>query len=118
MAISPTAGRRAGLAEVLPNLPGEGLAEKPRPSKSFPHSLAKARPSSQRTQQMEKDLQVTLLKRYEEAKALEKKRKKEKEIKKSNHEGSSPDWCPYPFFLYSLLVFMFAFPCANTPCRL
>jgi hypothetical protein len=31
---------------------------------------------------MEKDLQVTLLKRYEEAKALEKKRKKEKEIKK------------------------------------
>jgi hypothetical protein len=31
---------------------------------------------------MEKDLETTLLKRYEEAKALEKKKKKEKTIKK------------------------------------
>jgi hypothetical protein len=44
--------------------------------------LAEAGPPSQRTWQMEKDLEKTLLKRYEEAKALEKKKKREKAIKK------------------------------------
>jgi hypothetical protein len=44
--------------------------------------LAEAGPPSQRTRQMEKELEKTRLKRYEEAKALEKKKKKEKAIKK------------------------------------
>jgi hypothetical protein len=50
--------------------------------KPIQNQLAEARPLLQRTRQMEKDLEKTLLKRYKEAKALEKKRKKEKEIKK------------------------------------
>jgi hypothetical protein len=39
--------------------------------------LADAGPPSQRTRQMQKDSEKTLLKRYEESKALEKKKKKE-----------------------------------------
>jgi hypothetical protein len=57
----------------------EGL---PGTSKPIQHFLAKARPPLQRTRQMEKELEKTLLKRYEEAKALEKKKKKGKGIKK------------------------------------
>jgi hypothetical protein len=64
---------------------------------------------------MEKDLEKTLLKRYEVAKALEKKRKKEKEIKKSNDEGCSPDWCSYNFSLHYFPFCMFIPPCANAP---
>jgi hypothetical protein len=77
LAISPTANRRAGTDKVPPDSPGKGAAEKPGPSKSFPNGLAEAGPPSQWTRQMEKELEKTLLKRYEEAKALEKKRKKD-----------------------------------------
>jgi hypothetical protein len=42
---------------------------------------------------MEKELEQMLLKRYKEAKVLEKKKKKEKNIKKAtNHEGHHPHW--------------------------
>jgi hypothetical protein len=44
--------------------------------------LAEAGPPSQRTRQMEKELEKMLLKRYKEAKAFEQKKKKEKMIKK------------------------------------
>ncbi len=45
--------------------------------KLLQHELAEAGPLSQRTRQMRKELEKTLLKRYEESKVLEKKRKKE-----------------------------------------
>jgi hypothetical protein len=61
---------------------GEGAAKKPWSPKALQHQLAEAGPPSQLNQQMEKELEKTLLKRNEEAKALEKKKKKEKEIKK------------------------------------
>jgi hypothetical protein len=70
------------LDEIPPSSGGEGAAKIPRVTKPLQHFLAEAGPPSQRTQQMEKELEKTLLKRYEEAKALEKKKKKEKEIKK------------------------------------
>jgi hypothetical protein len=59
-------------------MPRKGAGEKPWSPKSFQHGMAEARPPSQRTRQMEKDLERTLLKRYEEAKALEKKKKRSK----------------------------------------
>jgi hypothetical protein len=68
--------------EILSDPRGEGAAKKPGSPKLFQHQLAEARPPSQLTRQMEKELEKTLLKHYEEAKALEKKRKEEKEIMK------------------------------------
>ncbi len=53
---------------------GEGATKVFGATKSFPHQLAEAIPPSQRTWQMQKDLEQTLLKRYEESKALEKKK--------------------------------------------
>ena len=82
LAISADADFRQREDEVLPDTRGEGAAKVPESSKLFPHGLAKTGPPSQRTRQMEKDLEKTLLKRYEEAKALEKKKKREKAIKK------------------------------------
>jgi hypothetical protein len=82
LALSPDANLPARRNEIPPDQRGEGATEKPGPSKLFQHQLAEAGPPSQRTRQMEKELEKTLLKRYEEAKALEKKKKKEREIKK------------------------------------
>jgi hypothetical protein len=70
------------LEEIPPDSGGEGAAKIPGATKPLQHLLAEVGPSSQRTQQMKKELEKTLLKRYKEAKALEKKKKKEKEIKK------------------------------------
>jgi hypothetical protein len=78
LAISPTGHRRAGADEIPPDSPGEGASKKPGPSKPFQHGLAEAGPLSQQTLQMEKDLEKTLLKRYEEDKALEKNERKKK----------------------------------------
>jgi hypothetical protein len=63
--------------EVHTNEGGEGAAKVLGAAKPFPRQLAEAGPPSQRTRQMQKDLEQTLLKRYEESKALEKKKKKE-----------------------------------------
>jgi hypothetical protein len=82
LAISADADFRQRDNEVLPDARGERAAKVPGSSKLFQHGLAEAGPPSQRTRQMEKDLEKTLLKRYEEAKALEKKKKREKAIKK------------------------------------
>jgi hypothetical protein len=68
--------------EIPSDTRGEGATKIPGPSKFLQHGLAEAGPPSQRTRQMEKELEKTLLKRYEEAKALQKKKKKEKAIKK------------------------------------
>jgi hypothetical protein len=62
--------------EMLPDMTEEGGTEKPWPPKPFQHEVAKARPPSQRTRKMEKNLEKMLLKRYEEAKDLEKKKGK------------------------------------------
>jgi hypothetical protein len=70
------------LDEIPPDPRGEGAAKIPGATKPLQHFLAEAGPPSQRTRQMEKELEKTLLKRYKEAKALEKKKKREKEIKK------------------------------------
>jgi len=56
---------------------GEGAPKIPGAGKLLQHGLAEAGPPSQRTRQMRKELEKTLLKRYEESKELEKKRKKE-----------------------------------------
>ena len=82
MAISADADFRQRENEVPPDEREEGAAKVPGSSKLFQHGLAEARPPSQRTRQMEKELEKMLLKRYKEAKALEKKKKKEKGIKK------------------------------------
>jgi hypothetical protein len=82
LAISADADPQQRENKILPDARGEGAAKVPGPSKLFQHGLAEAGPPSQRTRQMEKDLEKTLLKRYEEAKALEKKKKRETAIKK------------------------------------
>jgi hypothetical protein len=64
--------------EILIGSQGEGATKIPGATKPLQHLLAEAGPPSQRTRQMEK----TLLKRYEEAKGLEKKKKRENEIKR------------------------------------
>jgi hypothetical protein len=69
-----TAGRHS---EIPIDEGGERAPKIPGPGKLLQHELAEAGPPSQRTRQMQKDLEKTLLKRYEENKALEKKRKKE-----------------------------------------
>jgi hypothetical protein len=70
------------LDEIPSSSGGEGAPKIPGAAKPLQHFLAEARPPSQRTRQMEKELEKTLLKRYEEAKVLENKKKKEREIKK------------------------------------
>ena len=82
LAISADADYQQRENKVPPDARGEGAAKVPGSPKLFQHGLAEAGPPSQRTRQMEKDLEKTLLKRYEEAKALEKKKKREKAIKK------------------------------------
>jgi hypothetical protein len=82
LALSADADLRKRRDEIPSDARGEGAAKIPGPSKPLQHVLAEAGPPSQRTRQMEKELEKTLLKRYEEAKALEKKKKKEKGIKK------------------------------------
>jgi hypothetical protein len=75
LALSADADLRKRRDEIPSDTRGEGAAKIPGPSKLLQHSLAGAGPPSQRTRQMEKELEKTLLKRYEEAKALEKKKK-------------------------------------------
>ncbi len=82
LALSADADLRKCRNEIPSDVRGEGAAKIPGPSKPLQHVLAEAGPPSQRTRQMEKELEKMLLKRYEEAKALEKKKKKEKGIKK------------------------------------
>jgi hypothetical protein len=83
LALSLEATDRQPRPDEIPPYPrGEGAAKKPWSPKALQHQLAEAGPPTQRTWQMEKELEKTLLKHYEEAKALEKKEKKEKEIKK------------------------------------
>ncbi len=82
LAISADADFRQRENKVQPDARREGAAKVPGSPKLFQHGLAEAGPPSQRTWQMEKDLEKMLLKRYEEAKALEKKKKREKSIKK------------------------------------
>jgi hypothetical protein len=69
-----TPGRHS---KILPDERREGATKIPGAFKLLQHELAEAGPPSQRTRQMRKDLEKTLLKRYEENKVLEKKRKKE-----------------------------------------
>ncbi len=82
LAVSADADLRQRRGEIPFDARGEGAAKIPGSPKFLQHGLAEAGPPSQRTWQMEKELEKRLLKRYEEAKALEKKKKKEKAIKK------------------------------------
>jgi hypothetical protein len=82
LAVSEDADLRQRRGEIPSDSRREGAVKIPGSSKLLQHGLAEAGPPSQRTRQMEKELEKTLLKRYEEAKALEKKKKKEKAIKK------------------------------------
>ncbi len=82
LALTPDENLQVGKDKIPIDVRGEGATKIPGASKPLQHSLAKAGPPSQRTRQMEKELEKTLLKRYKEAKALEKKKKRGKEIKK------------------------------------
>jgi hypothetical protein len=82
LALSADANLQKRKNKIPPDTRGKGAAKVPGTSKPIQHLLAEAGPPSPKTRQMEKELEKTLLKRYEEAKALEKKKKKEKEIKK------------------------------------
>jgi len=77
LAFTPDAAASGRKYEVPVNERGEGAVKIPRPEKFVQHELADVGPPSQRTRQMQKDLEKTLLKRYEESKALEKKKRKE-----------------------------------------
>jgi hypothetical protein len=72
LALSADANLQKCKNKILPDTRGEGAAKVTGTSKPIQHFLAKARPPSQRTRQMEKELEKTLLKSHEEAKALEK----------------------------------------------
>jgi hypothetical protein len=80
LAFTPDANTPGRKYEVPADERREGAVKISRPEKFVQHELADVRPPSQRTRQMQKDLEKTLLKRYEESKALDKK--KRKEIKK------------------------------------
>jgi hypothetical protein len=80
LAFTPDASTPRRKHEIPADERREGAIKIPGADKSFQHELADVGPPSQRTQQMQKDLEKTLLKRYEESKALEKK--KRKQIKK------------------------------------
>ncbi len=80
MAFTPDANTPGRKYKIPVDERREGAAKIPRSEKFVQHKLAYIGPPSQRTRQMQKDLEKTLLKRYEENKALEKK--KRKEIKK------------------------------------
>ncbi len=77
LALEPDADTPGREREVPFSERGEGAAKISGADKFLQHKLAETGPPSQRTRQMQKDLEKTLLKRYEESKALEKKRKKE-----------------------------------------
>ncbi len=77
MAFTPDANTPGRKYKIPVDERGEGAAKLSGAEKSLQHELADAGPPSQRTRQMQKDLEKTLLKRYEESKALEKKKKKE-----------------------------------------
>jgi hypothetical protein len=80
LAFTPDANTSGRKYKISADERREGATKVSGAEKSFQHELADVGPPSQRTQQMQKDLEKTLLKRYEENKALEKK--KRKEIKK------------------------------------
>jgi hypothetical protein len=77
LAFTPDANTPGRKYEIPVGERGEEAAKILGEEKPFHHQLAEAGPPSQRTWQMQKDLEKTLLKRYEESKALEKKKKKE-----------------------------------------
>ncbi len=77
LAFTPDANTPGRKYEIPADERREGAAKISGTEKSFQHELADVGPPSQRTRQMQKDLEKTLLKRYEESKALEKKKKKE-----------------------------------------
>jgi hypothetical protein len=79
LAFTPDANTPRRKYEIPVDERGEGAAKISGAEKPLQHELADAGPPLQRTWQMQKDLEKTLLKRYEESKALEKKKK---EIKK------------------------------------
>jgi hypothetical protein len=66
LALSPDANLPARRDEIPIDVRGEGATKVSGASKPVQHVLAKAGPPSQRTRQMEKELEKTLLKRYEE----------------------------------------------------
>ncbi len=115
LALSPAA--TAGVDEIPPDMRGEGATKKPWPPKPVQHQLAEAGPPSQRTWQMEKDLEKHCWKGTRKLRLRKRERRKNKS-KKRNHEGCSPDWRSHCFLLHVFLVFMFIFSCANTPCCL
>jgi hypothetical protein len=80
LAFTPDANTSGRKYEIPVDERGEGAAKVSGAGKTFQHELANVGPPSQRTRQMQKELEKTLLKRYKETKALEKK--KRKEIKK------------------------------------
>jgi hypothetical protein len=83
LAISPDLGEQPGPLTILADSPGKGKTPEPVAKQPLPHELVSIGPPAQCTRQMQKELDRTLLKRLEVAKAAEKKKKKEnKEEKK------------------------------------
>jgi hypothetical protein len=92
LAFTPDANTPGRKYEIPADERREGTAKLLRAEKSFQHELADVGAPSQRTPEMQKNLEKTLLKRYEESKALEKK--KRKEIKKEQ------PWRPPPWLVH------------------
>jgi hypothetical protein len=76
LAISPDRGGQPGPLPILADSPGKGEAPEPGAKQPLPQELVSIGPPAQCTRQMQKELEQTLLKRLEEAKAAEKKKKK------------------------------------------
>jgi hypothetical protein len=77
LAISPDRGGQPGPLPIPANSPGKGTPPKLGTEQLVSPDLVNTGPPAQRTRQMQKELNQTLLKWYEEAKALEKKKKKD-----------------------------------------
>ncbi len=74
LVLTPDADLQARKDEKAIDVRGEGATKIPGASKPLQHFLAEAGSPSQRTRQMEKELEKTLLKRYKEEKEKERKR--------------------------------------------
>ncbi len=100
--LSPDRGEQPEPLQIPSDLPGKRMPPKPGPAKPLPHDLVEAG-----TGQMQKEFERTILKRYEEATALEKKKNKEIQKKKSSRKNFlSPcvSQSSSPFFSFLFLI--------------
>jgi hypothetical protein len=111
LAISPDGGGQPGPLPVLADSPRKGATPELGAKQPLPHELVSIGPPAHCTRPMQKELDLTLLRSYEEAKALEKKRKTNLKKKKK--------LCPchaFPPYLLLYLSFLHPNTCLSQCC--